>query len=449
MHSRHFLLGLPACLGIACSSGAGTEQSGFSSVTLSASGDTSPAPTGLTEADTSSSGSTSGGTQGSTDGGTAAEPAPTTGGASTTTGNLSGAFETSDLTTSGGAPTTTQDAPATTDAGPDATTTGTSGTTGTTGDGTTGGQGKPVPDNATDENLLVALIGDQGTGSDTKAVYELLLSEKADFVIILGDFDYGDDPDAWASEMESVLGDSFPVFGVIGNHDTDAWSGYQEKLQARLAKIAGASCEGDLGVKSSCTYRGLHFVLSGLGTKGSDGDHEKHIAQVLAADDHLWSLCTFHKNQRDLQAGDKPDDLTWKALQSCQNDGSIIAMGHEHSYARTRTLTDVGNKGAAHGATGMAELLEVGPGRTFSVVSGLGGRSIRDWDSGLHGNEDWWGSVYTKNYWLKNGVEEEDFEAEHGALFLRFFVDGDPNAAHGYFKNIKGDVIDEFDVVHK
>ncbi|MDC0718364.1 metallophosphoesterase [Nannocystis bainbridge] len=406
---------------------------------------------GLTEADAASSGSSSSETQGSSDGGTTVDPAPGTSSSSTTTGNLSGAFETTELSASSGAPTTTSETPGTTTGADTTTTTGTtSGTTTTTGDGTTGGQGKPpVPDNATDADLLVALLGDQGTGKDTKAVYSLLLAEKADFVIILGDFDYGDNPDAWANEMESVLGDSFPVFGVIGNHDKDAWSGYQNKLEARLAKIAGASCVGDLGVKSNCTYRGLHFVLSGLGTKGSDKDHEEFIAGVLASDDHLWSLCTFHKNQRDLQAGDKPDDLTWKALQSCQNDGSIIVMGHEHSYARTRTLTDVGNKGAAHGATGMAELLEVGPGRTFSVVSGLGGRSIREWDAGLHGDEDWWASVYTKDYWLKNGVEEDNFEADHGALFIRFHVGGDPNAAHGYFKNIQGDVIDEFDIVHK
>jgi len=446
MHSRHFLLALPACLGIACSSGVGVNPSNATGATGFGSF-TSFVTSGDSEGDTVAE-SSSGGTNVGTDSGTTAAPAPTTSGGESTTGNLSGAFETSGASTGTGVPTTTNDGPAT--SGPGATSETTTGASTTTGDGSTGGEGKPpVPDNATDENLLVALLGDQGTGSDTKAVYELLLAEQADFLLILGDFDYGDDPDAWASEMDGVLGDSFPVFGVIGNHDTDAWPGYQDKLKARLGKIAGASCEGDLGVKSSCTYRGLHFVLSGLGTKGSDGDHEQHIAEVLAADDHLWSLCTFHKNQRDLQAGDKPDDLTWKALQSCQNDGSIIVMGHEHSYARTLTLTNIGNSGAAHGATGMAELLEVGPGRTFSVVSGLGGKSIRDFDSGLHGGEDWWGSIYTKNYYLKNGVEVDNFEAEHGALFIRFHVGGDPNMAHGYFKNIKGDVIDEFDIVHK
>src|SRR5690606_19150686 len=167
-------------------------------------------------------------------------------------------------------------------------------------------------------------------------------------------------------------------------------------------------------------------ILSGLGTKGSDSSHEDHIAETLAADDSLWSLCMFHKNQRDLQAGDKSDDLTWKALKTCQDDGAIVLMAHEHSYARTRTLTDIGNKGDHHGAVGLPELMEVGPGSTFSACSGLGGKSIRDYDSGLHGKQDWWSTIYTKNHYRKNGVEVDNFKADHGVLFLRFHVDGDP-----------------------
>lgn len=356
-------------------------------------------------------------------------------------GDVPGATE----TTTSGSSTTTTGAGGSTVVGP---TTMPDAVTSTAGATSTGDEPPPAG-RPTDPNLLVALVGDQGSGSNTRAVYRLIADEGADMLIVLGDYDYDDDPDAWAAEMEDVLGDSFPVFAVVGNHDVEAWDGYQAKLQERLAKVPGASCDGELGVQSSCHYRGLHFLLSGFGTLAFGAGHEQWLADTLAADDSLWSLCAWHKNQRDLQAGDKPDDLTWKALQTCQNDGSIIAMAHEHSYARTLTLTDIGNSAAAHGATGMAELLEVGPGRTFSVVSGLGGKSIRDYESGLHDGEEWWGSIYTGNYYLKNGVEVGDFEADHGALFLRFYVGGDPNAAHGYFKNIKGDVIDEFDIVHK
>jgi hypothetical protein len=157
----------------------------------------------------------------------------------------------------------------------------------------------------------------------------------ADLLIVLGDFDYGDDPAQFFKDMEGVLGGTFPVFGVIGNHDVAEWDGYQSGLKARLAKVQGAACTGDLGVDSSCKYRGLHFVLSGVGTIGTKAKHEQYIADALAADDSLWSLCIWHKNMRDLQAGDKSDDVGWPAFKHCQKEGAPIVMGHEHSYART------------------------------------------------------------------------------------------------------------------
>lgn len=346
--------------------------------------------------------------------------------------------------TSGGPETGTSDATDTTAAPPGATTEGTTSDT----DAPPGGadSGAP-PKQAPDTNLLVALVGDMGTGSTPRAVYQRVLDEGADVLIILGDYDYTDSPSQWTKDMNAVLGDSFPVFGVIGNHDVSAWSGYQAKLAERLAKIPGATCTGDLGVDASCTYRGLHFVLSGVGTIGAKAEHEAFLADALATDDSVWSLCLWHKNQRDLQAGDKPDEVGWKAFEICQQDGSPIMMGHEHSYARTRGLTDIGNKAAGHGAVGMPELIELAPGRTFTTVSGLGGKSIRAYEAALHKDDTWWATLYASNYHRQNGVEKPKPDADHGALFMRFTVDGDPNTAHGYFKTVGGEVIDEFDVV--
>ena len=48
---------------------------------------------------------------------------------------------------------------------------------------------------------------------------------------------------------------------------------------------------------------------------------------------------------------------------------------------------------------------------------------------------------------LKNMEVVEDFNAESGALFIDFNVDGDPNRAHAYFKNIDGEIIDEYEIV--
>ena len=42
-------------------------------------------------------------------------------------------------------------------------------------------------------------------------------------MIHLGDFDYDDDPEAWDSLISEVLGEDFPYFAAIGNHDEDVW----------------------------------------------------------------------------------------------------------------------------------------------------------------------------------------------------------------------------------
>ncbi|MBB6099461.1 hypothetical protein HNR42_002911 [Deinobacterium chartae] len=324
----------------------------------------------------------------------------------------------------------------------------TGGTTGDTTGGTTGGDVQPVPP---DKNLLVAFVGDFGTGNNPMEVYRLIRQEGADFAIFLGDYDYKHNPKLWVREVERGLGADFPIFGVVGNHDTRKWSSYQAYFERRLDKIAGANCQGDLGVDSTCTYRGLHFILSGIGVTGSRSRHERSITAALDkdADTHLWNLCIWHANQRDFQAGDKRDQVGWRAFQQCQEAGAPVFMAHEHSYSRTRVMTDIGNARAGHGAVGEPDALEIGPGRTFTVVSGLGGKSIRDYEESLHDDDTWWATLYTGNYYRRNGEEVQKFKPRYGALFVRFNVDGDAKQAQGYFKNVRGEVIDTFEIAHQ
>jgi hypothetical protein len=91
----------------------------------------------------------------------------------------------------------------------------------------------------------------------------------------------------------------------------------------------------------------------------------------------------------------------------------------------------------------------VSKGSTFVSVVGLGGRSVRDFDKGLHGEDTWWSNVYTSNVYIKNGEEVDGAGAEAGALFIDFNVEGDPNKAHAYFKNVQGDIIDEYAIVRE
>ena len=73
-------------------------------------------------------------------------------------------------------------------------------------------------------------------------------------------------------------------------------------------------------------------------------------------------------------------------------------------------------------------------------VSGLGGRGIRDQErcrptEPPYGCSGIWASIYTS-----------DQGATFGALFIDFHVDGDPSKARGYFKNIEGEIIDNFTI---
>jgi hypothetical protein len=89
----------------------------------------------------------------------------------------------------------------------------------------------------------------------------------------------------------------------------------------------------------------------------------------------------------------------------------------------------------------------VTPGSTFVTVTGLGGRNARAYEEGVHENDTWWASIYATNLHMKNLEIIDGSEATAGVLFIDFYVDGDPNKAHAYFKNIDGEIIDEYDIV--
>jgi len=286
-------------------------------------------------------------------------------------------------------------------------------------------------------NFKVAFIADQGLGPNSVAVLQLIKDEGADMVLHQGDFEYTDDPDAWDQQINDVLGPDFPYFASIGNHDLVALDGYKQKLNERLAKINGANCSGDLGIKSSCTYKGLFFILSGVGTVGSG--HDTFIRDQLLQDNSIWRICSWHKNMNAMQVGLKPDDTGWEVYEECRKAGAIIATGHEHSYERTKTLISIENQIVDSDFSDPNNVI-VREGSSFVFVSGLGGKSIRNQDQCLpttfpYGCNSEWASIYTS-----------DQGANFGALFCSFHVDGEPNKANCYFKDISGIVPDQFTI---
>ena len=323
---------------------------------------------------------------------------------------------------------------------------------GTSGSGSSSGSGGDGPDLggriAPESGLKVAFFGDQSLGTSPRAVLDLIRQEQADLLVILGDFDYEDDPEAWLGQLEGGLGEDFPWLAVGGNHDLLKWSEYQPMIERKLAQIPGIECVGVAGHQQSCSYRGIHFVLSRVGTSGSG--HEDFIRDELAASNHVWKICGWHKNQRGMQLGSKGDEVGWRAYQECQNAGAIITTGHEHSYGRTLTMSNIGDASAEHGAFGDWDSVEVGAGKTFVVVAGMGGVWIRDYHPDLHADDLWWATMYTIDWEMRQGAGQSagNGTRDAGALFIEFGADRDPLKAKATFKLAVpwGRVIDEFEI---
>lgn len=282
--------------------------------------------------------------------------------------------------------------------------------------------------------VTVAFIGDQRMGRRARSVLRLIKAERTDMVLHQGDFDYRDNPIGWDAMITEILGADFPYFASVGNHDVKRWAGsngYQEMLQARLRRIRGAKCVGELGVRSACSYRGLFFILSGVGTipkKPNAREHITFIREQLAATESVWRICSWHKNQTKMQVGSKKNDVGWLPYEECRKGGAIVATGHEHSYSRTHLMDSFEKQTIVS----TSRTMQLDKGRSFAFVSGLGGAGIRNEDRG----GPWWASVYTS-----------DQRANYGALFCTFFLNGNQNKARCYFKDVDGAIPDQFELV--
>lgn len=273
-------------------------------------------------------------------------------------------------------------------------------------------------------NFKVAFVGDQGNSDGTTAVLNLIKSEKTDLVIIPGDFDYNDDPDAWDQMLQSTIGNT-PVFAAMGNHDKGEWPGYEAKLKTRLDNAPLAKCSGTIGVQQKCVYAGVVFAITAMGM--TKDDHAKFIDETFTSTPALFKVCVWHYNQTKMQVGDKSDQAGWDGYETCRKHGAAIITAHEHSYSRTHLMSDIKNQVMASNTNHL--ILE--PGKSFVTVSGLGGKSIRAQER----NDPWWAKIYTSNQ-----------DAKEGALFCTYHIENNPRKAKCVFKNVAGEIIDDYTV---
>lgn len=286
--------------------------------------------------------------------------------------------------------------------------------------------------NVPPQDYKIAFVGDTGSGDNFQDVLDLISSEGADLVLHQGDMDYIEDEAGsilFQARVLSTLPDT-PYLGSDGNHDN--WEWYIDFFNDQLESIG----KGHKDVTTSnytVIHHGIRFVFS------EEGGNDEFIDASLRNDDQLWKICSWHKNQTAMQVGNKNNGQGWGDYEVCQQYGAIIATAHEHSYSRTRTLSDVVNQ-IVDVDCGAADEVCVEPGMTFVFVNGLGGKSIRTQQRCFpstfpYGCNGEWASIYSA-----------DQGAEYGVLFIEFYVDGNPNKASAYFKNISGTIIDQFTI---
>jgi hypothetical protein len=318
---------------------------------------------------------------------------------------------------------------------------------------------------ATEPGLKVAFIGDSGYDEGFRDVLQLIQDEGADLVLHQGDFDYHHDPEGFFAVIDDVLGPDIPYLISTGNHDAASWPAdcgdpdgcYAALLAERMAHAGIRPDSPDLDDQTyAVTIRGLRIAFAGEdGDKAADcgddpGGYACFIGEQFAGDDHVWRICSWHKNQREMQVGDKGDETGWAVYQRCIDAGAIIATGHEHSYQRTVTLTDAAAQTIdetqhplVDSVPANADQLRVAPGRSFVFVSGLGGREMRDQErcrpsAYPYGCKHEWASIYT--------TDQAGGPRRFGALFIEFGVEGDPRRARGEFKTTDGETIDNFEI---
>jgi len=305
-------------------------------------------------------------------------------------------------------------------------------------------EARPASISATGETteVKVAFLGDSGNGKGFRSNLKLIREQNVDLVIHEGDFDYRRKPKEFWQSIKDELGPDIPYFLVIGNHDTSRWDtedGYAGQMTEYLENI-GIEFESYQNYyrRWSIPYKGLRLVAVGQDNEKND-EKDRFLRDELNSAEENWKICNWHKNQRAMQLGGKGNEMGWSVYETCREQGALIITGHEHSYERTKTLVNIEKQTVDPDCPDPNNIC-VGPGRSFVVVSGLGGLDIRDQQrchpfEYPYGCKEEWAFIYTNQQ-----------NAKHGTLFITFNVDNNPNKAHGEFITIHGEVVDSFDI---
>lgn len=294
--------------------------------------------------------------------------------------------------------------------------------------------GTPLNSEETPINTTIAIFGDQGLSENAVSVLQLVLAENAEAVIHVGDFDYVSSPSQWDELVSNNLGEQFPYYSVLGNHDAVSFkmpNGYQQKIWDRLQRTELVTfCRGDVGYSYVCSYKGIVFALTNPGLFQSGSTAASFVKDAMATFGGRVRLSGWHLVQTLYQVENKGNEATFDIYEQSRESGAFILTAHCHNYARSVPMARLTESPLISPYKDNNTVIE---GQTIVNVVGTGGYSLKRCNSNRE----------KSNWWAKTGCVNT---LDYGALFCKFNYNGDPAVAYCYFKQIDGTILDEYTV---
>lgn len=330
------------------------------------------------------------------------------------------------------------------------------------------GTGRPIHSKpkADTKELIVALLGDTGAGSSFGSVLKLVAAERANVVMINGDFGYGSSASTWKKRLtESIDTEKHLVIGSLGNHDVFEKNNYISAFESFRTSSNGlkVKCTGTPGITTGhdiiivdeqCTFGNVSIASSGIGQVLTESYLEERLENKLfkmPADN--WKLVGYHFTLGSMNPGIKGTQSTAKFFDLIRQFGAIGVQAHTHSVMASCPISSPFTSGSAipKCSPNFGKDLEdrfVLPGTGIYLDSSLvkeartRGRCRTPNSADCKHMVD---LISAEGYTRSDGTTLTNL-ADAGALFIIFNEGGDSKKASAYFKTIDGQTVFKFSI---
>lgn len=208
------------------------------------------------------------------------------------------------------------------------------------------------------DETIVAVIGDFGNGSPAEAaVADLVTSWDPDFIVTVGDNNYGDLATGWEENVgafygQYILQDSssgnarYPLqtgtiqrfFPAVGNHDTDGHGGsaaamidyFHDRAGGGIGRLpVGTGNIDPFGMYYDFVAGEAHFWIVDSDHGASRAAQKEWLEQGLAASTSQWNLVFVHHPPFSSALHGNSTYMQWP-FQEWGAD--VVLSGHDHSY---------------------------------------------------------------------------------------------------------------------